>query len=326
MEVFPWGHNRRFNSYSEYFKRTLGERIQKVTIDAGFTCPNRDGSKGIGGCTYCNNDAFNPSYCQPEKSVKQQIEEGIEFHINRYRRAKNYLAYFQAYSNTYAPLEHLKKIYSEALAIPGVIGLVIGTRPDCIDDEKLAYFQELSEKYYIILEYGIESCNNETLKRINRGHSFEEAVEALEKTKKYGLKTGAHFIFGLPGESKEFMLSEAKIISSLPIDTVKFHQLQIIKGTAMEKEYKENPENFTFFELPEYIDFFIQFLERLNPHIVVERFAGEVPPRFLAGPGWGLIRNDQIMVKFEKRLEELNTYQGKFFNKQKLVAGNSSSS
>ncbi len=326
MEVFPWGHNRRFNSYSEYFKRTLGERIQKVTIDAGFTCPNRDGSKGIGGCTYCNNDAFNPSYCQPEKSVKQQIEEGIEFHINRYRRAKNYLAYFQAYSNTYAPLEHLKKIYSEALAIPGVIGLVIGTRPDCIDDEKLAYFQELSEKYYIILEYGIESCNNETLKRINRGHSFEEAVEALEKTKKYGLKTGAHFIFGLPGESKEFMLSEAKIISSLPIDTVKFHQLQIIKGTAMEKEYKENPENFTFFELPEYIDFFIQFLERLNPHIVVERFAGEVPPRFLAGPGWGLIRNDQIMVKFEKRLEELNTYQGKIFNKQKLVAGNSSSS
>lgn len=313
MEVFPWGHNKRFNSYSEYFKRTLGERIQKVTIDAGFTCPNRDGTKGIGGCTYCNNDAFNPSYCKPEKSVKQQIEEGIEFHINRYRRAKNYLAYFQAYSNTYAPLEHLKKIYSEALAIPGVIGLVIGTRPDCIDDEKLAYFQELSEKYYIILEYGIESCNNETLKCINRGHTFDEAVEALEKSKKYGLKTGAHFIFGLPGESKEFMLNEAKIISSLPIDTVKFHQLQIIKGTAMEIEYKENPEKFAFFELPEYIDFFITFLERLSPDIVVERFAGEVPPRFLAGPGWGLIRNDQIMVKFEKRLEELNTWQGRLF-------------
>ncbi|MDX9694830.1 MAG: TIGR01212 family radical SAM protein [Bacteroidales bacterium] len=313
MTNYSWGHTKRFNSYSEYFKRAIGERIQKVTIDAGFTCPNRDGLKGTGGCTYCNNDAFNPSYCVPEKSVKQQIEEGIEFHFKRYRRAKNFLAYFQAYSNTYAPLDHLKKIYSEALSVPGVIGLVIGTRPDCIDDEKLAYFKELSKKYYIIIEYGIESCNNETLKRINRGHTFEEAVEALEKSKKYGLKTGAHFIFGLPGESKEFLLKEADIISSLPIDTVKFHQLQIIKGTAMELEYNNNPESFTFFELSEYIDFFIQFLERFNPNIVIERFAGEVPPRFLAGPGWGLVRNDQIMVKFEKRLEELDTWQGKLF-------------
>lgn len=313
MTNYPWGHNRRFNSYSEYFRRTFGERVQKVTIDAGFTCPNRDGSKGTGGCTYCNNDAFNPSYCKPEKSIKQQIEEGIEFHINRYRRAKNYLAYFQAYSNTHAPLEKLKNIYNEALEVPGVMGLVIGTRPDCIDDEKLEYFQKLSEKYYIILEYGIESTNNETLKRINRGHTFDEAIKALEKTKKYGIKTGAHFIFGLPGETKEYLLSEAKTISALPLDTIKFHQLQIIKGTTMEQEYKEHPENFTFYELSEYIDFFIKFLEQLNPGFVVERFAGEVPPRFLVGPGWGLIRNDQIMVKFEKRLEELDTWQGRFF-------------
>lgn len=313
---YPWGHIRRFNSYSEYFKRTFGERVQKVTIDAGFTCPNRDGVKGTGGCTYCNNDAFNPSYCIPEKSVTQQINEGIEFHEKRYRRANKFLAYFQAYSNTYAPLEDLKKIYNEALKIPGIAGLVIGTRPDCIDDEKLEYFQKLSEKCYIILEYGIESCNNETLKRINRGHTFEEAQKALEKTKKHGLKTGAHFIFGLPGESKEYLLNQAKTISSLPLDTVKFHQLQIIKGTAMEKEYKEYPGNFNFFELPEYIEFFIQFLERLNPEFVVERFAGEVPPRFLAGPGWGLIRNDQILNKFEKRLKELDTWQGRLFNEQ----------
>jgi hypothetical protein len=316
MTTYPWGHNRRFNSYSEYFKRTFGERVQKVTIDAGFTCPNRDGVKGVGGCTYCNNDAFNPSYCIPEKSVTQQINEGIEFHEKRYRRANKFLAYFQAYSNTYAPLDHLKKIYNEALQIPGIAGLVIGTRPDCIDDEKLEYFQKLSEKYYVILEYGIESCNNETLKRINRGHTFEEAQEALEKTKKYGLKTGAHFIFGLPGESKEYLLNEAEKISSLPLDTVKFHQLQIIKDTAMEQEYKNYPENFNFFELSEYIEFFIQFLEKLNPEFVVERFAGEVPPRFLAGPGWGLIRNDQILNKFEKRLEELDTWQGKFFNEK----------
>ncbi|MCB2197722.1 MAG: TIGR01212 family radical SAM protein [Bacteroidetes bacterium] len=314
MTKFPWGHNRRFNAYSNYFKRTFGERVQKVTIDAGFTCPNRDGTKGIGGCTYCNNDAFNPSYCTPDKSITQQINEGIEFHEKRYRRASKFLAYFQAYSNTYAPLDKLKKIYDEALAIDGIAGLVIGTRPDCIDDEKLEYFQQLSEKYYIILEYGIESCNNNTLKLINRGHTFEDAVQALEKTKKYGIKTGAHFIFGLPGETKEYLIKEAETISSLPLDTVKFHQLQIIKGTIMEAEYKKNPEMFTFFELPEYIEFFIQFLERLNPDFVVERFAGEVPPRFLAGPGWGLIRNDQILNKFEKRLEELNTWQGRLYD------------
>jgi len=312
---YPWGHNRRFNAYSNYFKQTFGERVQKVTIDAGFTCPNRDGTKGRGGCTYCNNDAFNPSYCTPDKSVTQQINEGIEFHEKRYRRSNKFLAYFQAYSNTYAPLDKLKIIYDEALSVPGIAGLVIGTRPDCIDEEKLEYFQQLSEKYYIILEYGIESCNNETLKRINRGHTFEEAVEALEKTKKFGIKTGAHFIIGLPGETKEYILSQAKTISSLPLDTIKFHQLQIIKGTAMEKEYIKHPENFTFFELSEYIDFFIRFIERLNPYFVVERFAGEVPPRFLAGPGWGLIRNDQILVRFEKKLKELDTWQGKFFGK-----------
>ncbi len=316
MTKYSWGHNRRFNAYSNYFKKTFGERVQKVTIDAGFTCPNRDGSKGVGGCTYCNNDAFNPSYCVPTKTVTQQINEGIEFHEKRYRRANKFLAYFQAYSNTYKPLSELKKIYDEALSIPGIAGLVIGTRPDCIDDEKLEYFQKLAEKHYIILEYGIESTSNKTLERINRGHTFEEAIKALEKTKNYGLKTGAHFIFGLPRESKEYILGEAKTISSLPLDTVKFHQLQIIKGTAMEQEYKEHPENFTFFELPEYIDFFIQFLEKLNPDFVVERFAGEVPPRFLAGPGWGLIRNDQILNKFEKRLEELDTWQGRLFNEK----------
>jgi len=315
MEKFPWGHNRRFNAYSNYFKETFGERVQKVTLDAGFTCPNRDGTKGTGGCTYCNNDAFNPSYCTPNKSITQQINEGIEFHEKRYRRANKFLAYFQAYSNTYAPLNELKKIFNEALSIPGIAGLVIGTRPDCINDEKLEYFQKLSENYYIILEYGIESCNNNTLKLINRGHTFEEAVEALEKTKKYGIKTGAHFIIGLPGENKEYILNEAKTISSLPLDTIKFHQLQIIKGTTMEKEFKMHPEIFTFFELPEYIDFFIKFLERLNPDFVVERFAGEVPPRFLAGPGWGLIRNDQILNKFEKRLEELDTWQGRLYEK-----------
>ncbi len=226
--TYPWGHNRRFNSYTEYFKKHFGERVQKVTIDAGFTCPNRDGLLARGGCTYCNNDAFNPSYCQPIKSVTQQIEEGVEFHKVRYRRATKYLAYFQAYSNTYAPLEELKKIYDQALSFPGVVGLVIGTRPDCIDDEKLEYFSKLSEQYYIIIEYGIESCYNKTLEFINRQHTFEQSAEAIIKTAEYGINTGAHIIFGLPGESRDKMLQEAKILSELPISNIKFHQLQIV--------------------------------------------------------------------------------------------------
>ncbi|MDB4303811.1 TIGR01212 family radical SAM protein [Desulfosarcina sp.] len=310
---FVWGHNRRFNSYTEYFKKYFGERVQKVTVDAGFTCPNRDGLLARGGCTYCDNDAFNPSYCQPQKSVAQQIEEGIEFHKVRYRRAKKYLAYFQAFSNTYAPLEELKKTYDQALKIPGVTGLVIGTRPDCIDDEKLEYFSKLSEQYYIIIEYGIESCYNKTLEFINRGHTFEQSAEAIIKTARYGIKTGAHIIFGLPGESREEMMNEAKILSELPINNIKFHQLQIIKNTVMAKQYSNNPEIFNLFGLEEYIDFIIRFIEQLNPEFIIERFTGEVPPRFLAGPNWGLIRNDQVNIMIENKLAQLNTWQGKLF-------------
>ncbi|MCF8228186.1 MAG: TIGR01212 family radical SAM protein [Bacteroidales bacterium] len=310
---FEWGHQRRFNAYANYFRKHFGERIQKLTVDAGFTCPNRDGSIAVGGCTYCNNDAFNPSYCHPSKSVAQQIKEGIEFHKNRYRKASKYLAYFQAYSNTYATLDYLKKIYDQALRFQEVVGLVIGTRPDCIDDEKLDYFQHLAKSKYIILEYGIESIYNETLQKINRGHRFEQTVEAIEKTASKGIKTGAHLIFGLPGESKSKMLKEAEVISKLPLNNIKFHQLQIIKGTPMEKEFLENPRKFTFFSLEEYIEFIIDFLVRLSPLIVVERFAGEVPPRFLAGPGWGHIRNDQILNRIELKLKERNIWQGKYF-------------
>jgi radical SAM protein (TIGR01212 family) len=310
---FPWGNERRFNAYSNYFRNLYGARVQKVSIDAGFTCPNRDGSRGIGGCTYCNNNAFNPSYCVADKSVSQQIAEGIEFHKWRYNEAVSYLAYFQAYSNTYASLETLKKIYDEALSYPGVIGLIIGTRPDCIDEEKLEYLKELSTRYYIAIEYGIESCYNKTLKRINRGHTFEEAVTALEMTSNFGINTGAHFIFGLPGESRKEMLDQVDLISELPLRTVKFHQLQIIKGTAMENEYKNNPGDFNLFTWEEYLDFFISFLERLNPAIVVERFTGEAPPRFLSGDGWGKKRTDQIVNLIEKRLEEMGTWQGRIY-------------
>ncbi|MBU2650085.1 MAG: TIGR01212 family radical SAM protein [Bacteroidetes bacterium] len=308
---YPWGHQRRFNAYAQYFKKTFGGRVQKISIDAGFTCPNRDGTIGTGGCTYCNNDAFNPSYCDPDITVAEQIAEGIKFHTNRYRRAEKYLAYFQPYSNTYASLKELREIYDQALSFPGIIGLVIGTRPDCIDLEKLKYFQELSEKYYIILEYGIESCYDKTLRRINRGHTFQQSIEAIWMSVEFGLKTGAHLIFGLPGESREEMLDEADILSSLPLDTIKFHQLQIVKGTPMAKEYENERNSFNLFSLDEYVDFIVTFTERLNPDIVIERFAGEVPPRFLIAPDWGLIRNDQILDLIEKKLEIMDTWQGK---------------
>jgi radical SAM protein (TIGR01212 family) len=312
-QIYPWGDERRFNTYSNHFRKIYGARVQKLSVDAGFTCPNRDGTKGTGGCTYCLNDAFNPSYCDPGKSVTQQIEEGIAFHRWRYSEAVSYLAYFQAFSNTYAPLSRLRKIYEEALSYPGVIGIIIGTRPDCVDDEKLRYLSQLSEKHYVAVEYGIESCYDRTLLRINRGHTFEEATDALIKTFSMGLNTGAHFIFGLPGESRDEMLAEAEIISKLPLKTVKFHQLQIVKGTVMEQEFRKNPGDFKLFSLDDYLDFFVTFLERLNPEIVVERFTGEAPPRFLTEIPWGKLRADQVVSLVEKRLEQLDTFQGKLF-------------
>lgn len=311
--VFQWGHSRRYNSYSEYFKKAFGQRVQKVAVDAGFTCPNRDGTKGIGGCTYCDNDSFNPSYCHPTKSVALQISEGIEFHSRRYRRAKDFLAYFQPYSNTYASIDRLKQLYSEALAVEGVIGLVIGTRPDCVNDEILDYVATLSQTHYVILEYGLESCYDTTLQRINRGHSWAESVSAIEKSAQRGIKVGAHLIFGLPGESREEMLAEAAMVSALPLDNIKFHQLQIIKGTRMAEEYLTNPASFQLFKMDEYLDFMIQFIEHLNPSFVIERFAGEVPPRFLVSAPWSNLRNDEFNRLLEQKLEESDTWQGRLF-------------
>lgn len=311
--MYSWGDNRRFNSYANYFKREFGGRIQKLTINAGFSCPNRDGTIAKGGCTYCDNNAFNPNYCNPAKSITQQIADGIEFHASRYRRAQNYLAYFQAFSNTHAPLSRLRRVYSEALSHPKIMGLVIGTRPDCIDEQKLDYLQGLTPEYYVAVEYGVESCYNKTLEQINRGHTFEQSVWAVEETHKRGIKTGAHIILGLPGESKKQMIDEATILSKLPLHTIKFHQLQIIKGTFMSRQYQENPSQFNLFGMEEYLNFMVEMLEKLNPNFIVERFTGEAPPKYLATPGWGNYRTDQLMVMLEKLLEQRNTWQGRLY-------------
>ena len=311
--LYPWGDDRPFNSYSGYFKRLFGSRMQKLTINAGFTCPNRDGRVGTGGCTFCNNEAFTPSYCTPAKSVTQQLEEGIAFHRNRYRTAQRYLAYFQSFSNTYAPLEELRRIYDEALAHPLVAGLVIGTRPDCVDDAVLDYFADVARERYVLIEYGIESCCDATLQAVNRGHDFACARQAVEATAARGIHTGAHFILGLPGESDDMLIASADIINSLPLNTVKFHQLQIFRDTPMAADWAQHPERYRFRTLDEYLDLFIRILQRLRPDLVVERFAGEAPPRYHCGPTWGLIRNEQLLARLEKRLRETGSYQSQFW-------------
>lgn len=302
---------RRYNSFVGFLKKKYGCRLQKLVVDAGFSCPNRDGTLSTGGCTYCDNAAFHPGYSTPDKSITRQLDEGIEFHQGRYRSVTKYLAYFQAYSNTYGPLSKMRKAYEEALAHKDVVGIVVGTRPDCIDAEKLDYLKELSQDKVVIVEYGIESCHDATLRRINRGHTFAQARRAVELTAEKGIMQGAHFIFGLPGETIPMMMEMAPAINALPLDSVKFHQLQIIKGTAMEREFRERREDFVTFTLDGYIDFFVDFLERLRPDLRIERFAGEVPPRFVNETPWGLVRNPQLLEMLEKRLEERDTWQGR---------------
>ncbi len=310
LELFG---GRRFNSYAGYFRRTFGGRMQKVAINAGFTCPNRDGRISTGGCTFCNNAAFTPSYCTPRLSVSEQIEEGITFHRNRYRTAERYLAYFQSFSNTYAPLDRLRELYDEALAHPQIAGVIIGTRPDCVDDEKLDYFAQLARQKYVAIEYGVESCYDESLERINRGHTFDVARRAIEASAERGINTGAHFILGLPGESDEMLVDQLSKINSLPLTTIKFHQLQIFKDTTMAAEYDASPESFRFWQMEEYIDLFIEILEHLRPDIVMERFASEAPPRYHHGENWGLIRNETLLNLFERELARRNTYQGRLY-------------
>lgn len=323
---FPEG--KRYNTFVGYFKRKYGERLQKIVLDAGFTCPNRDGKVGRGGCTYCDNAAFHPAYSTAGKSLHQQLDEGIEFHKVRYRTTEHYLAYFQSFSNTYAPLCRLRELYEEALGHPDVVGIVIGTRPDCVDEEKLDYLADLSQGKVltgwsrtvasqvrtapiVIVEYGVESCYDRTLLRINRGHDFETARRAITMTAERGLDVGAHFILGLPGETVQMMLDSCALINSLPLRSVKFHQLQIVKGTRMEKEYALCPEDFVRFSLEEYLDFFVDMLERLRPDLFIERFVGEVPPRFVNETPWGLIRNVELLRLLEHRLASRATWQGR---------------
>ena len=282
--------------------RTAGEPGQKLVVDAGFTCPH-------GRCTFCDNAAFHPSYSVPSKSITQQIDEGIAFHAARGRTQGPYLAYFQSFSNTFASLERLKAVYGEALAHPAVEGIVIGTRPDCVDAEKLDFIASLG---CARMEYGIESCRDETLRRVHRGHDFACTERAVQETAARGIPVGGHWILGLPGETRETLLEDVASINALPLDTVKFHQLQILKGTPMAEEFAARPEDFVRWTLDGYIDLLSDILERLRPDIAVGRLAASVPPRYLAVPGWG-VKAAEFSALLETRLRERDTWQGKLF-------------
>ncbi len=312
---YPWGTDRRFNAYSDYFRREFGERIQKITLDAGFTCPNRDGTCGVGGCTFCDNSAFNPSYNRPGKSITEQILQGMAFHRNRYRRVRKFLAYFQAYTNTYASLDILRSRFEEALSVPGVAGIVVGTRPDCVNPSILDYLTSLSETHHVVVEYGIESVSDRTLRRINRGHDVAATERAVRETASRGIRTGGHLILGLPGETRDDFLESARVISRWPLHSVKFHQLQVIRGTPMEREYRERPGDFAEFTLASYLELMMELLEHLRPGMVVERIAGEVAPGKAFGEGWG-IRYDRVLGMFEELLERHNSWQGKKFREE----------
>ncbi|WP_457610727.1 TIGR01212 family radical SAM protein [Lutibacter sp.] len=305
---------KRYQDYSSFIKLTFGERVQKISLDIGFSCPNRDGTKGYGGCTYCNNNTFNPDYCEPTKSIGKQLQEGISFFSKKYK-AQKYLAYFQAYTNTYADFESLKKMYNEALNVEGVIGLVIGTRPDCISNEIIDYLSFLSKKYFVSLEFGVESTNEKTLKKVNRCHTYEDTKTTFELCKNKGFRLGAHLIIGLPGETKKELLNHAFEISKLPIDTLKLHHLQIVKNSVMAVQYKRNLEKFNLFSSEEYIDFITNFIGFLSPDIVIERFISETPQGLLIAPNWGGLKNFEIVARIDKKLIEKKIWQGKFYKK-----------
>lgn len=300
---------QRYKQFSQFLNAHFACKVQKLSVNAGFTCPNRDGSLGYGGCTYCNNRSFNPQYCADERSVGRQLEDGKSFFARKYADMK-YLAYFQAYTNTYAGLDHLRQLYEEALDVQDVVGLVVGTRPDCVPDSLLDYLAELHQRTFVLVEYGVETANDSVLRRIHRGHDFACAADAIRRTAARGLPVGAHLILGLPGDGKGQILRTADKMSELPVDVLKLHQLQLIKGTQMAGEYRERSEDFTLFSPHGYADLVVDFLERLRGDVAVERFTSQSPAQLLIAPDWGM-KNYQFVELVKRRLQERNTWQGR---------------
>ena len=290
-----------YNDFSSWIRKKFPDfRVQKISIDAGFSCPNRDGRISNGGCTFCDNRTFNPEYCNRSKTVTEQLEEGKSFFSRKYPSMK-YLAYFQAFTNTYGPLDYLRNLYEEALNVSDVVGIVIGTRPDCVSEGLLDYLEKLSKRVFVLVEYGIETVNDETLKRINRGHDFECCRRAIECTHAHGIYVGGHVIIGLPGEDAEESIRQASIVSSLPLDILKIHQLQIIKGTKLAEEYALRP--FHVYSVEEYLDVVVKYISHLRKDLVLERFVSQSPKELLVAPKWG-IKNYEFTNLLNNKLME----------------------
>lgn len=300
---------KRYRDYGSWIREQFPYRVQKISIDAGFTCPNRDGKVGLGGCVFCDNRTFNPAYCEREKSVREQIIAGKEFFARKYPDMK-YLAYFQAFSNTYADVEHLKRLYEEALDVEDVVGIVIGTRPDCMPDDTLDYLDELNRQTFMIVEYGIESTNNDTLRLINRGHTFECSADAIRRTAERNILTGGHIIIGLPGESPEDSLQQAETISSLPLDILKLHQMQVVKGTRLAMMYQgEGAQPYIYNKVEDYIKLMAEYISRLRPDMILERFVSQSPKGMVIAPSWG-IKNHEFTNLLDNYLREHDITQG----------------
>jgi radical SAM protein (TIGR01212 family) len=305
---------RRYNAYNDWAKAHYGGRLQKISVDAGFTCPNRDGTLGFGGCSFCNNAGFSPSYLRTMRGIAEQIDTGVEFARRRYPRAKAFLAYFQTYSNTYAPRGALEKAYGAALIHPDIAGLVIGTRPDCLPDETLDYLADLSRRVIVELEIGIESCDDTVLEECRRGHDFACARDAILRTARRGLFLTAHLLIGLPLETEQSLIKGAEALAALPIDAVKFHQLQILRDTRLSESYLADPDKFPLLNVENYLDSVIGIVERLPPDVKIQRLGSEVPPKVRISPDWGM-RLDKFPPLLEDRLRARGAWQGRLYRR-----------
>lgn len=297
----------RINSYGHYLRQRFGCRVSKVNVDAGFTCPNRDGSKGTGGCIYCNNVSFSPRDTLAEISLEEQLAAGMAYHRTRLKSEK-FIVYFQKYTNTYAAVEHLANLYQRALSVPDVLGISVGTRPDCLTDEALELLTRIAKQHYVCLELGLQSADDAILEQINRGHSLDDFLTAVQRASNRGFDICAHLIHGFPGEQPDEFIKSADLLNGLPgISSVKLHQLHAVEGTELAAMYRRG--EFTPLTLEQYVATAADFLERLAPRISVQRLYGSSPIEIRVAPQWGL-KNNQMWYAVLNELKRRDSRQG----------------
>ena len=292
-----------YKDYASFLAERFDRKIQKLAVNAGFSCPNRDGTIGRGGCIYCTNVAFNPSYCDATLTVAQQLERGKAFYAHKYPDM-DYLAYFQAYSNTHAPVERLRTLYDEALSVDGVVGLVIATRPDCLGDDVLDLLEEFSKQTTLIVELGVETIHDVTLEAVNRCHKWTTAHDSIVKLDARGITVGVHLILGLPGETVEMMVQSVQEIVTLPVKLIKFHQMQVLKGTKLAQQWERGEVQLKQWNVEQYASLCARLLRLVPRHIAVERFVSQSPPSMLVSPRWNLKTGEFAALLNKKLLEQ----------------------